>query len=180
MSMDQKFTKKYKNGDFDSETQYTDVSVQASGLTMTMDDNPELRVLGESKVFITYNELGETIKINCDNPKIQQQFENTYSNAMAIYPKEEIYLGDSWIINKEMNINGLPMKLKAAYTLKEMDQNTYTIDIDAVGKVSSMKMNMSGTLIIDKKTGYPKYGQINQTIDTPEGEGRNSIKIEVN
>jgi hypothetical protein len=180
ISMDQKFTKKYKNGDFDSETQYTDVSVQASGLTMTMDDNPELRVLGESKVFATYNELGEIVKIICDNPKLKQQFEEAQNNALTIYPKEEIYLGDSWKIDKEMNINGLSMKLQSTYTLKEIGQNTYTINVDAIGTGSPMKMDMSGRLILDKETGYFISGQINQTFDMPQGSGRNSIKIDVN
>lgn len=178
-SMEQFFIKKHDNGDVDSKANYSDFRMQLMGRTITMDDNPELRELGKSTVFIRSNSLGKTIDVQCDNPDLQRQFEQ-FDGIAAIYPKDELFLGDSWSSSQVLNNNGISIKMHSTYTLKAIGKTSCTIDLESVGKASSMKMEMSGSLIIEKETGYIIHGQINQTIDMPQGEGRNSIKIEVN
>lgn len=184
MVMSQKFNKISNNGEVDSEVSYTDFNMEMMGRKISLEDSPELKAIAKSKAYIRFNDRGEILDVKSDNKELAKQIKQTSSSMfMATYPKQELFVGDRWKTNQTMATGGMEGDFISTYTLKEINDKTIIIDMKSNGKgtSSSMKVSfdLSGTLTIDRATGYPLKADIIQNFRIPQGKGTNTISISV-
>jgi hypothetical protein len=184
MVMSQKFNKISNNGEVDSEVRYTDFTMDMMGRKISLDDSPELQAIAKSKANIRFNDRGEILDVKSDNRELANQIKQTSSSMfMATYPKQELFIGDRWKTNQTMATGGMEGDFISTYTLKEINDKTIIIDMKSNGKgtSSSVKVafDLSGTLTVDRATGYPLKAHILQNFKIPQGKGTNTISITV-
>ena len=107
---------------------------------------------------------------NMNQPDMTQYFEN----MMAIFPDSTVKVGSSWT-QEVSTSNQFPMLVKNTYTLKSVKGDDVTIDIkgdmtlnedEMEGvKIDTFKGSFTGTMIVDKNSGWTKSAEIKQTME---------------
>ena len=98
----------------------------------------------------------------------------SFEQAFFIFPNKEVKVGDTW--TKDMQMGGMmPLKVSSTYTVKSIEGEHATLNMD--GTISSTMENMkmsgtqNGTLIVELKSGLVVNSDFNQdfTTTTPQG-----------
>lgn len=96
------------------------------------------------------------------------QMKQTFDNMFAIYPEEAVNLGESWERTTVSGNSQMPMKLNATYTLKEILDDKVILSlngsVESNGGMVSAEGTFTGTLDIDRTTGFPTNSVMKQKI----------------
>ena len=99
-----------------------------------------------------------------DNENMKKMFEQIF----FIFPNKGIAVGESW--NKPLVFGGImPMKFDNKYTVKAIEGNHVTLDVNTKITSENPSMTMDGTqtgvMIVDSKTGLVVNAEFNQNMD---------------
>ena len=150
--IDQSFTMIYApNGSVKS---ITGMDVITEGMISAITDvNPKLAQIGGimSHLF--------------DENSIKEMFEQ----SVKFYPKDAVRVGDSWNIETSSVVN----TLKTKYTLKSISKKIATIDVEGEAEYiinTKGSTSLTGTMIVNAKTGLLVMGDVKSTISTQLGK----------
>jgi FtsP/CotA-like multicopper oxidase with cupredoxin domain len=178
------------------------VPAEQEGLNMVVDMMSRMFAALKGKSFIMkvnekgeitevqgINELADAMLNNSNIPEEQkpameqtfkQQFNDetmkqTFAQSFNIFPAKPVAVGDSWEKEASMNM-GVAMKMKTTYTVKKIEENTVTLDAQSKISSGNMKMNQTGTMIVDKSTGLVTDATLTQK---SEGEMQMETKVRI-
>lgn len=109
--------------------------------------------------------------------------------SFNIFPDKPVKVGESWTKTSDMNMQMMKMKMDTKYTLKKVDGDKATIEMD--GKISTgagtevqgMKLDLNGTqtgtMEVEIATGQAVSGDIKQIIKGKMQAGGQEIPMDV-
>jgi len=96
------------------------------------------------------------------------QMKQTFDNMFVIYPEGVVKLGESWDRTTAIGNSQMPMRLNATYTVKEILDDKVILamsgSVENDGGIANAKGTFTGTIDIDRLTGFPIYSVMKQKI----------------
>jgi hypothetical protein len=106
-----------------------------------------------------------------------EQFNQMFDNLFAIYPNQEISVGDAWYKTIKTSTNAGPLKIKAKYLVKSITTSEINLalsgdltgDLMEAGQNVQVSGEMQGFIIVDAKDGWTKKVEIIQDMNLSNG-----------
>lgn len=145
----------------------SDDELDETGKMMKAQMGPMLKAV----VFAKGNNLGEVIEAKVE-PNVMGMEDLANQSSNVVYPKEAIKVGSTWSTSK--NQKGMVMDF--IYTVKSITKEN--INLDLSGKVSGMATGtISGSMIIERKSGIPLDSQINMDMSVSGQELKTKVSM---
>lgn len=122
-----------------------------------------------------------------------EAFRKAMERAINIFPDENVQIGDTWQTEEVAEVSGMTMEMKVTYTLTEVTDKHFILDIDGTVKSDpskpmmqmGMEMTMDlqgtnkGTVKLDKETRWPVESEATQSLKGTVGTQAMDIPMEI-